>query len=447
MIVRMVIALTKLFSETLCPILRKIFSQQLKCLSPATTFTSPALVSSRFASTSSLQYHSVLPSLSDLVTYIQQKICPHSDISCIHSASLLNIANSLDLDYDAISHALTVTAYWSRPPPVFFDPITSETFYDSWTITIDAHAEKVEVGVLSTEAAPDPSELQLSGYLTVVGEDTAPAPTLFSFPSRHHVLPAAQSSLQAYAVSFQSPSGLHPTMQISFPSSEALHPPATKPAQSTCALHTYLTLPSAIFADKYQLSSTDKLFLKSHNLLALRSMAGEADLEAPDYVVEKWGSNVLLELATPLSDTKGKDTVWNVTIPLHLRYREPSVGGTSSIRVPWPVVFWACTTDEGTKFPVNPFDRVNVGFDGLFGPRTMFYHLETQSRNGTLVEDLAVPVLDTGVVDSAWVESGTVLVVMLGFAWVLWKLLPAVKAQIGSLKSSEAVMEKGKKAQ
>jgi hypothetical protein len=431
----------------LCLLLRKVFSEQLKCLSPSSTFTSPPLVSSRFASTPSLHYHSLLPSLSDLVAYIQHKLCSHSDIACIHSASLLNIADSFDLDYDAISHALTFTAYWSRPPPVFFDPITSETFYDSWTVTVDAHAEKVEVGVLNAEAARDPSELQLSGFLTVVGEDKAPAPTLFSFPSRHHLLPAAESQLQAYRVAFQSPTGLHPTIQISFPSSADLLPPTTKPEESTCALHTYLTLPSAIFADKYQLASTDELFLKSHNLQALRSIAGETDLEAPDYVVQKWGSNVLLELAAPSPDTKGKDMPWNVTIPLHLRYMEPNFGATSQIRVPWPVVFWACTADEGTKFPVNPFDRVNLGYDGLFGPRTMFYHLDAQSRNGMMVEKVDVPVLDKGAVGSEWVESGTVLVVILGFAWVLWKLWPAIKAEINGAKSHGTRIEQAKKVQ
>ena len=389
----------------------------------------------------------MLPSLSDLVVYVQQKICSHSDIACIHSASLLNIVDSLDLDYDAISHALTFTAYWSRPPPVFFDPTTSETFYDSWTFTVDAHGEKVEVGILSTEAAPDPSELQLSGFLTVVGEDTAPAPAMFSFPSRHHHLPAEQSSSQAYAVSFQSPTGLHPVMQISFPSTAALHPPITKPEESACALHTYLTLPSAIFVDKYQLSSTDELFLQSHNLQALRSIAGETDLEAPDYVVQKWGSNALLELATPLPDSKREDRPWSVTVPLHLRYMEPKAGQTSQIWVPWPVVFWACTADEGTRFPVNPFDRVNLGYDGLFGPRTMFYHLAAQSQNVTMVEELNVPVLDTVAVGSAWVESGTVLVIIMGFTWVLWKLWPAIKAEIVGLQSDERRTTKGKKVQ
>jgi hypothetical protein len=77
----------------------------------------------------------------------------------------------------------------------------------------------------------------------------------------------------------------------------------------------------------------------------------------------------------------------------------------------------------------------------------MFYHLDAQSRNGTMVEEVDVPVLDTGAVGSAWVESGTVLVVMLGFAWVLWKLWPAIKAEIGGLKSHETRIEKGKKVQ
>ena len=236
-------------------------------------------------------------------------------------------------------------------------------------------------------------------------------------------------------------------MQISFRSSADLFPPDTKPKESTCALHAYLTLPSAIFADKYQLSSTNELFLKSHNLQALRSISGETDLEAPDYVVKKWGSNVLLELATPLPDSKVRHIPWNVTIPLHLRYVEPKAGKTSQIQVPWPVVFWACTADEGTKFPVNPFDRVNLGYDGLFGPRTMFYHLDTQSQNGTMVVELDVPVLDTSAVGSAWVESGTVLVVLMGFAWVLWKLWPAIKAELGGLKLGEVRIPKGKKVQ
>ena len=81
-------------------------------------------------------------------------------------------------------------------------------------------------------------------------------------------------------------------------------------------------------------------------------------------------------------------------------------------------MFWACVADEGSKFPINPFDRVNLGYDGLFGPKTMFYHLSPEG--GRLVGEISVPVLDTE--RSGFVEVGTVAGVMLGFAWVLWCL-------------------------
>lgn len=93
----------------------------------------------------------------------------------------------------------------------------------------------------------------------------------------------------------------------------------------------------------------------------------------------------------------------------------------------------------------NPFDRVNLGYDGLFGPRTMFYHLQpnltlgerARAENGLdldrglelghgsgrrfgLVETLQVPVLATE--RMAGVELGTVLVVLGGVFWVLVKL-------------------------
>ncbi|KAF7507192.1 hypothetical protein GJ744_010874 [Endocarpon pusillum] len=440
--------------DLLCPLLHKVFSSTLKCRSPLSTFTTPHLRSGRFASTSSLQYHSLLPSLNSLTQYIQRYLCKHSDQQCLHSAPLLNVADTVDIDYDSISHILIFTAHWSRPPAVLYDPLTGRTAENGWSLSVDtsANAEKVEVGVLGNEPPTDPSEISLSGFLTVVGEDDHPKPTLFSFPSRHHALPPSQSQDQRYKVSFLQPTGLHPKMQISFPTASALKPPANKPADSACALHTYLTLPSALFADKYQLSATaDTAFMQSHHLTALRAISGETDLEAPDYVVEKWGSNLLVELAVPPPSSSSRKLArstppnqvpdsssrgWNVTIPLHLRYFPPSPTGYSTIDIPNPILFWACTAEEGTKFPVNPFDRVNLGYEGLFGGRTMFYHLdpapgpdlgaagrgEEGSGRGKLVQRIRVPVLNMEAWGAEWVEWGTVAVVMLGFLWVVCKL-------------------------
>lgn len=208
-----------------------------------------------------------------------------------------------------------------------------------------------------------------------------------------------------------------------------------EPPSESCALHSYLTLPSTLFPDKYQLSSP--LFLASKSLRSLRSVSGETDLEAPDWAIEKWGSAMLVELAPPDAKPGSKQGPWHADIPLHLRYIRPSVSGTAATEIPWPVVFWACRAEEGTKMSVNPFDRVNLGYDGLFGPKTMFYHLSPNS-SGTLVETLSVPVLQTQ--RASWIEPGTVAVVLLGFCWVLWKL------GLLALGQSRRKLDHGKKA-
>ena len=73
----------------------------------------------------------------------------------------------------------------------------------------------------------------------------------------------------------------------------------------------------------------------------------------------------------------------------------------------------------------SPFDRVNLGFDGLFGPKTMFYHLQPTANHSRdhaeLMERIQVPVLDLEKIE--WLESGTVIVIVAGFLWVLWKLI------------------------
>lgn len=221
---------------------------------------------------------------------------------------------------------------------------------------------------------------------------------------------------------FEQPAGLHPKLNITFPTRESLVPPK----EGLCALHAYFTLPSPVFIDRYQLS--DPLFLGSQNLVALRSLSGEQDLEAPDWVVKRWGSAALLELAHP-EKTVAQDATsgeWTVTIPTNLRYLHASPNATSPghtpLDVPWPTVFWACEAEEGLKMSTNPFDRTNLGYDGLFGPKTMFYHIPPALDPGEqLIETISVPVLEP---DTAkWVQIGTLAAVVLGFGWVCWQLL------------------------
>ncbi|KKZ65200.1 hypothetical protein EMCG_08960 [[Emmonsia] crescens] len=439
----------------LCPLLRKVFDDKLKCYLPETSFISPPIQSRRFISNPPLQFHQLLPSLDEFVTYIQQKICPqqgYKDIdSCQSQVTSLLSADSLDIDFDNISHTLTAAGYWSKSPQK-----------NGWTETIRKHEEstdKVEVGILAMERARQPEELSMGGFLAVVGEDKKLQPTLFSFPSRHHPFPHSSK----YTITFPHPTGLHPTLHLSIPRSSITAAPARAPPDTTCALHTYLTLPSSLFADKYQLSTTDPLFLQSHNLVSLRAIAGETDLEAPDWVTDRWGSSFLLELATPSlqssSSSQKEKSVnddndnWQITIPLHLRYLPPSPSGYRNVSVPWPVVFWACAAEDeeeagGKKVGINPFDRVGLGWDGLFAPGTLFYHLHPNASTFVtnvdadanadrdrvmMVEKIQVPVLRIGggggglLEDVRSIEMVTLIVVIFGFLWVFESLRSVVK--------------------
>ncbi|KAI9677532.1 MAG: protease B nonderepressible form [Caeruleum heppii] len=378
----------------------------------------------RVSSPARWQYYQLLESLEGFVEYLDQTVCAAPNNECHGRASSSLNATQIDLDYDAVSKIFIFTAFWHIGPD-----------QGLWheTIRRSNPRDKLEVGILANEKATEAEELSLGGLVMVVGEDDHPKPTLFSFPSRHHSMPSSPSS--SYTVSLPPPTGLHPSLRLTFPS-----PPRSPPAPH-CALHTHAVLPSSLFLDKYQLS--DPLFLASKNLLAVRSILGETDLEAPDWVVEKWGSSLLAEIAMP---DVGHSGAWEVDIPLHLRYLRPNAGrnGVAEVQIPWPVVFWACQAPDGLKMTVNPFDRQHLGYDVLFRPRTMFYHLNPLPTSQSLIESIRVPVLD---LDGAkWVEAGTVVSVVLGFVWICWTLWRVV------LKSPDGIhywgpAKEGKKRQ
>lgn len=399
--------------------------------SQQTSFTS--LPSDRFSHSTAFQYYQPLEDLSVFTKYVGKDLCPEpasassstGTSSCASRVDLLSTASSLDISYDTISHALKVTGTWGlQDQPLRVD-------------APEASNHRVEVGILATDKPHgiEPHELGLSGSLTVLGQDKKPAATIFKFPARHRRVEGA-----SFSAGFLQPTGLHPALQLRLHGAAAAPPRSggrdddDDGGSSTCSLHAHLTLPRAIFADKYQLS--DPLFLASKNLTALRYISQPVDLEAPGYALKTWGSAALLELAPPApapettGTTKGEgegEASWTAEVPLHLRYLSPAAGGYRTAQVPHPAVFWACTTEEGTKFPASPFERVNLGYDGLFGPRTVFWHVDPAAADpaaggaGLLLSEVRVPVLD---VDRAgWVSAGTAAVVLLGFGWVAWKLL------------------------
>ena len=85
----------------------------------------------------------------------------------------------------------------------------------------------------------------------------------------------------------------------------------------------------------------------------------------------------------------------------------------------------------------NPFDRVNLGYEGLFGPRTMFHHLQPSSHGRPLKEALKIPVLEAN--GALWMEIGTIAVVFLGFLWICRILVGLMRKD---LRSSDANLPK-----
>lgn len=366
------------------------------------------LPNDRFSHSTAFQayFPLVLQDLDPFATHVTKVLCSISEKGC----SDVNEANALDLSYDTISHVLKVTMLWE----VDKQPLN--------VAMAGSSTDRVEIGLLTPNYPEhlEEHDIGVAGLLAVLGEDKKPSPVMFSFPTRH------KATTSSFTSKFISPPGIHPSLQLQISSSEP-------PMDSTfCSLHAYLTLPNGIFADKYQLE--DKLFLDSKNLTALRYISQPVDLEAPSYVMKSWGSSVLLELKPPTIEQD-----FTAEIPLHLRYQLPQAGGDYQLQVPYPAVFWACAAEEGTKFPNNPFDRVNLGYDGLFGPRTLFWHVDPLPQSGNLFLKVSVPVLDLD--RSQSISTLTGIAVLLGFAWVTWKLL-SVFGRVGYAQTSKPSHEK-----
>ncbi|RAR06666.1 pig-x-domain-containing protein [Stemphylium lycopersici] len=384
----------------------------------------------------SSQFYAHVGEIGEMASSFQRNLCgDKAGAYCVQMVAEMVKARYIDVDYDTISRAVVVTAGWPH----------ADESEKSWNDEIRPPSQDatVEIGVLSSEGNADPEDIQFGGFLTVLGQDDHPKPTRFQTPTRHYPLLAPSKNPTAtpilhpltYSTSFNQPTGLHPTLTLTFPAQNL-----TAPA-SGCKLHTHLTLPSYLFIDKYQFN--DALFLQSKNLRRLRSLSGATDLEAPDWAVSQWGSAALFELSAPKPEKieypeidlgEGEDAweglpthtiragAWNVSIPLHLRYLPAAAESHTTLPVPWPVVFWACRAESGAQHPSNPFDRLHLGYEGLFGPKTRFMTVQPAMEEGReLVEWISVPVLDTR--QAGWVEAGTVGVVLaafLGLCWVLF---------------------------
>lgn len=353
-----------------------------------------------------LQFYDPLPSVSKFAEYLNQISCSelssHLSEYCIDRVNTLKTASTLDISLLFKSNTATISSFTSFQKKILSLQIPNEL--------ISEFKARYEVGLLTKHQSRGPEEMSLGGFLIVLGTDVTPTPTVFSFSSRHH------SSNDSFKSSFLEPSGMHPNLELRVSDVTAFE------ENQSCKLYAYLTLPRTIFIDKYQF--IDKLFLEDRNIAELGYISDNVDLEAPEYTIGTWGTVVLIRLTQPSAKlNQGRE--WVARVPTHLRYLLPisKKNGIREIEIPFPIMFWACATEETFDFSKNPFDRVHLGYDGLFNPNTLFYHLKPYATwdDGRLVSSLKVPVLDLD--NSDLVEKWTYIAIGFGFFWVLSCLL------------------------
>ena len=134
------------------------------------------LVSERFAASTPFQYYTSSHNLKGFVDSAQHTYCKGSfEADCHAEIATFASAQSLDIDYDAISQTLVLRLLWTKAPES-----------SGWTATFEYANKKdrVEVGVLASQHANQPEEISLGGFLTVLREDMKPSRWLSAPPCR-----------------------------------------------------------------------------------------------------------------------------------------------------------------------------------------------------------------------------------------------------------------------
>lgn len=107
--------------------------------------------------------------------FVEKRLAPPNlklGLAVGNEADAIQRASHLDLDFDAISHAVTATVAWKADAD-WKEPLDHPN--TARVIVKLREQDRVEVGVLQGEKATEPEELALGGYLSVLGEDDEPS--------------------------------------------------------------------------------------------------------------------------------------------------------------------------------------------------------------------------------------------------------------------------------
>ncbi|ODQ80259.1 hypothetical protein BABINDRAFT_161223 [Babjeviella inositovora NRRL Y-12698] len=331
----------------------------------------------------------------------------------------LKYADTLTLAYSAQKQEMVLQTYFSS------SAVVNVASKQDTTVFKPRDHVRTEIGIFGIdENASSLDDFTLNGVRYAVAPDSQVERTFLHVKPRHRTVPFAYSS--------QLSLGLHPKTTITF--NDTLVSPeyvyqfidtSSIPAdilaeqnlpltEKKCALFLHYTIPKAYFFDKYQLP-------KGADLVGYW---GETDLEAPEYAVDGWGSELLLELDQELASRR-------LELTLHSRYQTPvntdTQAGPDQVQkeIPYPHVFYACDPDvaplrdpESRLLGVSPFDSKGLGYESYFTGNTVFYHLTASTAY--LAHTGTIP---TAVGSYSEINAMTSAIVGLGFLFLLWKFV------------------------
>lgn len=375
------------------------------------------------ATSNTLSFYSPLANLKSLTSRLSSLLC--SDEKCKSQVAELEFADSFSLSYGSLPlHAKSYQAANDVIVETFWNDrktLAKALGLDSSTLYRTSDAEKVEVGLLSVH--PGYTNAGFSWGLTGFSrnlEDEKSEKLLFQYTTQH------QPSRGKFSVEFEQPTGLHPKHILSL---EDVRSP-----QAQCSLFAKYTFTKSLFLDKYQLAELNKPTPTRDAIGYLYGLWGEADLEAPIWAVDGYGSEALVQIYAknrPADEPAGK---FQFELPTHSRYEVPQVNSTSVGQVqPWPVVFWACqpTVDEIKENPAPAsVETVNLGYEAIFPANTVFHYLEPTVEAGQrLRSEFDIPVAPFSSYET--VQLVTVVAIFGSFLYLIYEIFRSVtKSQV-----------------
>ncbi|KAF8264177.1 PIG-X [Lactarius quietus] len=210
----------------------------------------------------------------------------------------------------------------------------------------------------------------------------------------------------------------------------------------SCTLHLYFDLPVQLFVDPYELDHRRGSYTFER--------FGAGNLEAPVFAPGAGGpSGLLLDVTVPEvggGENHNDNDILNIEVPLHARYGVPRRDGEliDEVVLPPPEAFWACAEEHADG------DHHGDGRDPLHVPDTLHKVVELAPalkraskliliRHAETVRAQTLHVSVGNARDVALVETGTVVVVLLVFMYLLRTIVRASRrAQDVAVKGSLA---------